>query len=163
MICSCRKAISNILGKICFLWRKTPESTPSFNREVIMIFKFSTALIPGENMTTPTPDSRHGVNIEISSPSVLLLSASTLPSCCFSLWQWAWCDLKIFSNERSGWLLRSLLSDVWEAWFGILKMCIFYLDKLDDLAYPDHHDILIILVKMVLPGSSSPRLSATPF
>ena len=111
----------------------------------------------------PRPDSRHWGKyrnifpkcspiVSIHTPLLLLLPVAVSP-----VWP------ENFLNDRSGWLLRSLLSDVWEAWFGILKICIFNLDKLDYLAYPDHHDILIILVKMVLPGSSSPRLSATPF
>ena len=162
MICSVRKAISNILGKICFLWRKTPESNPSFNGGYYD-FQVQHCLNPRGKYDYIHPwlnawgkyrniSPKCSPIVSIHTPLLLLL-----PVAVSLVWP------ENFLNERSGWLLRSLLSDVWEAWFGILKMCIFYFDKLDDLAYPDHHDILIILVKMVLPGSSSPRLSATPF
>ena len=111
---------------------------PAASTEVVMICKFSTASIPGENMTTPTPDSRHGVNIKTSPPSVLLLSASTLPSCCFSLWQWAWCDLTIF-QMRDGvvWCVRDLIWDFenmhissWQTRLSCLSRSSWYLDYL---------------------------------
>ena len=162
MICCSRKAISNILGKICFLWRKTPESTRSFDRGCYDL-QVQHCLNPrGKyDYTHPWLKARGKYRnifpkcspiVSIHTPLLLLL-----PVAVSLVWP------EKFSNERSGWLLRSLLSDAWESWFGILKLCIFQLDKLDYLAYPDHHDILIILVILVLPGSSSPRLSATPF